>query len=106
MENSSRCCRSTGPARYKFVGAKSARDISRQREPDPAVYLEAGRICEEISRKQAMREKLASRNVCESVDNSVTTVNIVVVLSRATLINTRRPASADRTAPTSEPNAG
>jgi len=41
------------------------------REPDPAVYLEADRICEEISQKQAMREELASGSVMnEPVDDS------------------------------------
>ena len=73
-----------------LVGARCAQDIPELREPDPAVYLEADRICEEISRKQAMREELASRSVTsESVDDSVTTetVDAVVVPSHATLIN-------------------
>ena len=46
-----------------LFGASCAREIPELREPDPVVYLEADRICEEISRKQAMSEELASRSV-------------------------------------------
>jgi len=46
-----------------LLGARCAQDIPELREPDAAVYLEADRICEEISRKQAMREELGSRSV-------------------------------------------
>jgi len=55
-------------------GARSAQDIPELREPDPAVYLKADRICEEIARKQAMREELNSLNaINESVDDLITT---------------------------------
>jgi len=75
-------------AQYKFVGGEVCSRYSRVE--DPAVYLEADSICEEISRKQAMREELASRSVTsESVDDSVTTetVDAVVVPLHTTLIN-------------------
>jgi len=73
-----------------LLGARCARHIPKLTEPDPAVYLEADRICEEISRKQAMREELASRSVInESVDDSATagTADTVAVPSRTTLVN-------------------
>ena len=55
-------------------GAGSAQDIPELREPDPAVYLEADRICEEIARNQAMHEELNSLSAVNvSVDDLITT---------------------------------
>ena len=74
-------------------GARSAQDIPELREPDPAIYLEADRICEEIARKQSMREKLNSLSaINESVDDFITMdsaimADIADVPSRATSIN-------------------
>ena len=74
-------------------GARSAPDILELREPDAAIYLEADRICEEIARKQAMREELNSSSVIdESIDDHITSdsaamANVADVTSRATSIN-------------------
>jgi len=74
-------------------GARSAQNIPELREPDAAIYLEADRICEEIARKQAMREELNSSSVIdESIDDHITSdsaamANVADVTSRATSIN-------------------
>jgi len=58
-------------------GARYAQDIPELRKPDLAIYLEADRICEEIARKQAMREELYGLSaVNESVDDPITSDSV------------------------------